>query len=121
MTTVRRLKGRDGSVVNASPAFRCPYCKEPYGDGAYHGPSPHAPSRLCFDCWVDQWAQFEERILREGDWTVLDEALWLICQGFSQAKAADIVGRHRNSLARWLLWMRKFPHLIPDWLWQGKT
>jgi len=97
-------------------AFHCAYCKTPYGDPLYHGPAPHAPGNLCMDCWAEQWAQFEARMLREGDWGVMDQALWLICQGFTHSVAADMIGRHRNSIGNWICMLRKFPHLIPDWL-----
>jgi len=100
----------------ARVAFCCPHCKQRYGDPVYHGPSPHAPGRLCFGCWAEKWSEFELRCSRGGDWTVLDEALWLVCMGFSHSEASDLVARDRSFLARWLQRMRKYPHLIPDWL-----
>jgi len=103
-------------TASTTVAFVCPKCGREYGDPLYHGPSPHAPARLCLDCWVANWAEFEARIFKDCDWTVLDEALWLICQGFTQAEAADFIGRHRNTISHWIQRMRKFSHLIPDWL-----
>ncbi|HOD84404.1 MAG: hypothetical protein BWX88_04016 [Planctomycetes bacterium ADurb.Bin126] len=105
--------------LQSRAAFRCPNCKKTYGDPAYHGPSPHAPARLCFGCWAEKWAEFEQRASRGGDWTALDEALWLVCMGFSQSEASNLIARDRSFLARWLQRMRKYPHLVPDWL--GKS
>jgi len=100
-------------------AFECPQCHRQYGDPLYHGPAPHAPANLCLDCWVANWAEFEARIFKDREWTVLDEALWLICQGFTHSEAAGLVGRHPKTLGYWLQKMRKFSHLIPDWLSRG--
>lgn len=102
--------------AKARVAFRCPHCKQRCGDPAYHGPWPHAPGRLCFGCWAEQWSQFERRFANGGDWTVLDEALWLVCMGFTFTQASHLVAGNRRFLARWLQRMRKHPHLIPDWL-----
>ena len=104
------------ATTTTTTAFVCPQCGRPYGDPLYHGPAPHAPGRLCLDCWVANWAEFEARIFKDADWTVLDEALWLICQGFTHSEAAALIGQHRNTIANWIQKLRKFSHLIPDWL-----
>ena len=96
--------------------FVCPQCLRQYGDPSYHGPAPHAPGNLCLDCWADHWAEFEMRVFQDRQWSALDQALWLVCRGLSPAQAADLVGRHRNALHKWLVRLRKYDHLVPYWL-----
>ncbi len=96
--------------------FICPNCKRSYGDPQYHGPAGHAPQNLCLDCWSNEWALMEARMLNGGGWSVLDSALWLICWGATRQRAAAAVGLHRNTLRNWILNLRKNPNLIPDWL-----
>ena len=86
-------------------SFRCPECGLTYGDPLYHGPAPHAPGNLCLDCWAGQWNEFEARIFKDQDWTVLDEALWLICQGFTRSQAAGLIGRGGGSFVVPLLYI----------------
>ena len=99
-----------------SQAFTCPQCSRDYGDPLYHGPAPHAPARLCLDCWADQWAEFEARIFNDQEWTVLDEGLWLVSRGLSHSQAAEVIRQHRNGLHNWMVRMRKYPHRVPSWL-----
>lgn len=96
--------------------FTCPSCKIEYGDPLYHGPAGHAPPNLCMDCWANEWAHMEVRMLAGGDWSVLDSALWLVSCGLKQHQAADLLAIHRNTFARWIRRMRRNPHEIPEWL-----
>ena len=107
-------------AVNMS-AFVCPNCKRAYGDGLYHGPIGHAPQNLCLDCWANEWAQMEVRMLNGGDWSVLDSALWLICCGFTRQEAAGIIGVGRRTIHRWIQAVRKDPEKIPQWLSQNAS
>ena len=100
--------------------FVCPACGRPCGDPLYRGPHPHAPARLCMDCWAEHWHEMEMRMLFGGAWDVVDEALWLVSFGLSAPAAAALIARHRKALRRWLLRMRKYAHLIPDWLGTGR-
>ena len=104
--------------TTVGPTFICPGCQRLYCDPFYHGPIGHAPQNLCLDCWADEWARMEVRMLSGGDWTVLDSALWLVCCGLSRQKAAEVLGLHRNTIRNWLLQLRKHPETIPDWLLQ---
>ena len=104
------------SIACNTKTFTCPQCGDDYGDPLYHGPAPHAPSRLCLDCWVNQWAEFEARIFNDQDWTVLDDALWLVSRGLSHSEAAEVIRQHRKGLHHWMVMMRKHPHRVPDWL-----
>jgi transposase len=55
--------------------------------------------------------------MRRGqDWTVLDSALTLLCQGFSYAETASILGRCRKTIGNWVRGLRKNPERIPEWL-----
>lgn len=96
----------------------CASCKCSYGDGLYHGPAGHAPQNLCLDCWADEWAVMEVRMLNGGQWTALDSALWLVCCGLTRQQAASVLGLHRNTLRNWLVRLRKHPGRIPEWLEQ---
>jgi len=98
--------------------FRCanPACDKWVGDPWYVGPAGHAPQNLCFDCWLAHWDLVEARAINGGEWTDLDEALWLVCHGVGVSEAAGLVGRHRNTLRIWIGRMRRNPELIPDWL-----
>ncbi|KPK83931.1 MAG: hypothetical protein AMJ81_06980 [Phycisphaerae bacterium SM23_33] len=97
--------------------FRCPGCGRKYGDPLYHGPAGHAPPELCFDCWATQWGLMEMMISRErGNWRRLDVALFLLCQGFSEQQAGEILGVHRNTVINWICRLRKKPEEIPEWL-----
>ena len=98
--------------------FRCanPECGQWIGDPRYVGPAGHAPQNLCLECWLAHWDVVARRAAAGGEWTELDQALWLVCRGLSFSAAADVIGRHRNTLRRWILRMRRNPGLIPDWL-----
>ena len=104
------------SRSDQAEAFRCRNCNRPYGDPQYHGPAGHAPLNLCLDCWADEWAVIELRMLNGGDWSVLDSALWLVCCGLTRQQAAGVLGIHRNTVRNWLLRLRRRPEEIPDWL-----
>ena len=97
-------------------AFTCPACGREYGDSLYHGPWPHSPANLCLDCWAIAWTEMQEAMWKEQDWGELDEALFLVCQGFTRAEAAGLIGKSARTLRRWMQRLRKFPHLIPNWL-----
>lgn len=103
-------------MIGRDNDFVCPACGRPCGDPLYRGPAPHAPARLCMDCWAQQWHEMEMRMLFGGAWDVVDEALWLISFGLTSSAAAGLIARHRRGLRRWLTRMRKYAHLIPDWL-----
>ena len=95
--------------------FTCPACGRDYGDPLYHGPQPHAPATICFDCWADEWEAICCRHRIGRDPGELDQALWLISRGVSKTKAADLIHVHRQTLWRWLQRLRKYPHTIPEW------
>ena len=97
-------------------AFVCPNCRQEYGDPLYHGPRGHAPQNVCLECWADEWSIMEARMYNGGDWSVLDAAFWLVCCGLTRQEAARLLGMRRNEVQRWLLRLRRNPHLIPDWL-----
>ena len=96
--------------------FRCPNCKQEYGDPLYHGPVGHAPQEMCFDCWASEWGAMAQVIARGRAWQPMDAALFLLCQGFSHREAADAIGIHRNTIFGWLRELRRRPHLTPEWL-----
>ena len=102
-------------------AFECPKCGKRYGDDHYHGPWPHTPANICLDCWAVEWVLIQVRMKAEQNWTELDEALFLVSQGFTQSEAAGFIGKHRNTLGNWIRKLRRFPHLVPDWLVQNKA
>jgi len=86
------------------------------GDPHYVGPIGHAPQNLCLDCWMAHWDIIEARAANGGEWTHLDEALWLVCRGLNMSEAAAVIGAHRNTLRRWIIAMRRRPETVPDWL-----
>ena len=96
--------------------FTCPSCGREYGDPLYHGPWPHAPATVCFDCWVDEWAVICFQYSIGRDPSGLDQALWLISRGCTQSKAAELIHVHRNTIGNWLRRLRSRPWSIPDWL-----
>ena len=96
--------------------FRCPNCKQYYGDPWYHGPIGHAPQQLCFDCWVNEWDTMNGVMLRGGNWRPLDAALFLLCQGFSHQEAATLIGVRRKTVYNWIRTLKRKPHLAPEWL-----
>ena len=102
--------------THAASGFVCANCKRTYGDPLYHGPPGHAPQNLCLDCWADEWALIELRMLNGGDWSVLDSALLLVCCGLSRQQAAEVLGLHRNTVHKWLVHLRRNPQDVPDWL-----
>ena len=106
------------SSVNLQVAFVCPNCHRDYGDPLYHGPSGHAPQNLCMDCWAEEWALVELRMLNGGNWGVLDSALWLVCCGFSRQQAAKLLGLHRNTIGNWLTRLKKHRRSVPEWMAQ---
>lgn len=108
--------GREPETCGPDIAFLCPSCGREYGDDLYHGPMPHCPKQICLDCWAIEWSDIQARIAKEGDWSKLDEALWLVAQGFSRGQAAGLIGKSARTLRRWIQNLRKFPHLIPKWL-----
>ena len=87
-------------------------------DPFYVGTPGHCPPGVCFDCWCIEWDTMEARMLNGGEWTTLDEALWLVSRGLTRSEAAAVVGTSRRTLYRWLQKLRKNTHLIPDWLSQ---
>ena len=105
----------------ADKTFTCPLCCRSYGDPHYHGPPGHAPQCLCLDCWGDEWAAIQARMLNGGDWTALDSALWLICAGFTRQQAAGIIGVARRTLYRWIRVLKMTPHKTPQWLRPGDS
>jgi len=62
------------------------------------------------------WDKIEARAANGGQWTCLDEAMWLICRGLSLSDAADLVASDRTTLRLRIAEMRRRPELIPDWL-----
>ena len=62
------------------------------------------------------WDRIEACAANGGEWTHLDEALWLVCHGLSLAEAAEAVASHKATLRRWVEKMRLRPELLPDWL-----
>ena len=82
-------------------AFVCRVCGEAIGDPAYRGPWGHAPSDVCFTCWVNAFEQPPWHWPRE----VL--AVWLLANGYGRREAARISGMGRNSLWRLLLRLGK--------------
>ena len=98
--------------------FRCmnPRCGQWVGDRRYVGPAGHAPRNLCFECRMAHWDKIEARAANGGQWTCLDEAMWLICRGLSLSDAADLVASDRTTLRLRIAEMRRRPELIPDWL-----
>ena len=98
--------------------FRCkgPGCDEWIGDPRYVGPAGHAPQNLCFECWMAHWDRIEACAANGGQWTCLDEAIWMVCRGLSLAEAAEAVASHYTTLRRWIEKMRLRPELLPDWL-----
>jgi len=107
--------------MSSPAAFTCPLCLRSYGDPHYHGPAGHAPQDLCFDCWADEWALIQARMLNGGHWTALDSALWLICSGFTRQQAACIVGVARRTIHRWICALRKDPSKTPQWLRRDRS
>jgi len=105
-------------IVDSKIGFSCPgsRCGDWIGDPHYVGPAGHAPQNLCLDCWAAHWDVIEARAINGGEWTHLDEALWLVCRGLSLGEAADVLGAHRNTLWRWIVEMRRRPETVPDWL-----
>jgi hypothetical protein len=81
------------SSTGMKAAFVCKVCGEPIGDPAYRGPAGHAPSEVCFTCWVNAFEQPPWHWPRE----VL--AVWLLANGYSRRDAAKLAG-----LARCTLW-----------------
>jgi len=104
--------------ISSEIGFRCkgPGCDEWIGDRLYVGPVGHAPQNLCFECWMAHWDRIEACAANGGEWTHLDEALWLVCRGLSLAEAAGVVDSHGTTLRRWIEKMRLRPELLPDWL-----
>ena len=123
-TITRRRLGADGRSAGSSEAaadgetkgFRCPHCKQVYGDPLYHGPVGHAPQELCFDCWASEWGSMLQVISRGGNWQQFDAALFLLCQGFSHQEAAQLIGVRRKTIYNWIRTLRRRPVLAPDWL-----
>jgi len=99
-----------------SNGFKCPHCKQRYGDPLYTGPAGHAPQGMCFDCWASEWGMMAQVIAQGGDWQPLDAALFLLCQGFTHQEAADVIGVGRKTVYNWIRMLRRRPGLTPDWL-----
>lgn len=104
------------SDANRQLVFRCPSCGQRYGDPLYHGPVGHAPQNLCLDCWVNEWAEIEARMLRGGDWSALDMALWLVCNGYTRSQAAEIIGVTARTIRRWFSCLQRSFREFPDWM-----
>jgi len=96
--------------------FRCPCCKQEFGDPLYHGPIGHAPQTVCFDCWATEWETMSIVMSRGGNWQQLDAALFLLAQGFTHREAADLIGVHRATICTWIRRLRQRPELTPAWL-----
>ena len=82
----------------------------------YRGPIGHAPSNLCWHCWVCHWAEMEIQQRKGGQPTQLETALYLIANGYTQRETSIIIGRARRTIARWIANLRRNPQQIPDWL-----
>ena len=104
--------------MSSEVGFRCmgPGCDDWIGDPQYVGPVGHAPQNLCFECWMAHWDKIEARAANGGDWTHIDEAMWLVCRGLTVAEAAGVLASHQMTLRRWIEKMRFRPELVPDWL-----
>lgn len=104
-------------------SFKCsnPACGQPVYDPLYRGPLGHSPVDMCYECWLEHWELHEAKRLNGGNWTDLDQILWLICRGVNQSDAASIVGRNRNLVRIWIRKMRNNPQLIPEWLLKKAT
>ena len=96
-------------------AFTCPDCGRDYGDDLYHGPSPHCPLPICLDCWAIEWAEIQARMAKEADWSQLDEALWLVAQGFTRAEAAGFIGKSPRTLRKWIVRLRHGGLALSSW------
>ena len=81
----------------------CPGCNQPRPDPLYHGPLPHAPSRLCFDCWCEAWEDILGEIRAEhagksASWHSTLAAIWAIANGATRAEAATLAKVTRRTL-----------------------
>jgi len=108
--------------ANEPATFICPKCGREYGDPLYHGPDGHAPPTLCFDCWAGEWGAMAARLAAEyatgADlrWRARDLALFWLCQGHTQGRAAELAGVTRRALVKWLRAMRQGRMPVPQWL-----
>jgi len=82
----------------------------------YRGPIGHAPENACLECWLDYWEVREFLASTGGDPGPMDWMLFLRMRGMSQCDAALIIGVHRNTIARWIGRIRRFPELMPEWV-----
>jgi hypothetical protein len=62
------------------------------------------------------WDRIEACAANGGQWTHLDEAMWLFCRGLNLVDVADAITSHYRTLWRWIEKMRLRPELVPDWL-----
>ena len=71
---------------------------------------------MCFDCWASEWGLMAVVIAQCGEWRHLDAALFLLCQGFTQQEAADVIGVRRSAVCHWVRHLRRRPEDVPEWL-----
>lgn len=90
-------------------AFTCGQCHEAQGDPLFTGPAGHAPSDICFHCWLAAWED------RHGTaWSPQITALWRLSCGDTLTLAAELAGVSRRTLYRWLCgWRQDLEGLPP--------
>lgn len=89
---------------------RCSCCGRYYGDPLY------ATGEVCLDCRLAEWIRERRIAWQEGDWSLLDAALMLLCEGFTERDAASMLGVARQTVRNWMSAMRSGLTKVPLWL-----
>jgi hypothetical protein len=96
-------------------ALRCAACGEGYGDPLYHGPAGHAPAQLCLDCWLGSWDRQVRRMHCGGPLDRHEEALALLCEGYTYRQAGDRLEVTASTVRRWVRWIGRTRRELPEW------
>lgn len=99
--------------ARSQAAFVCTVCRKPIGDPLYTGPLGHRRRGECLECFLDRryGPGWRRRKLANADRRLLD-MVWLLHQGHGQVEIADRLQCHRNTVARQVERLKRFPSLL---------
>ncbi len=96
-------------------SLTCRMCGLQYGDPLYRGPFGHAPGRLCLDCWSAHWEAQLTRMHTGGPVRRAEEALALLCQGYTYRETAEILSVAPSSIRRQIRQLARSWQDLPEW------